>query len=118
LLEAYPDLEETLISQAPPFAKLKNPLLRKTIAKVTTLSQAAAVGGLNVEELVNTLRKETGQSGLSGIGHEQADYITIQPKWFNKRKVVQTIDVRDMLHKGEQPVHEVLSNVKILSTGP
>ncbi len=28
--------------------------------------------------------------------------------------MVQTIDVRDMLHKGEHPVHEVLSNVKTL----
>jgi hypothetical protein len=115
LLEAYPNLEEILIAQAPPFAKLRNPLLRKTIAKVTTLSQAAAVGGLNVEELVNILRKEAGQSGLSGSDHNhQTAYITKKPGWFNKRKVVQTIDVRDMLHKGEQPVHEVLSNVKTL----
>jgi hypothetical protein len=35
LLEAYPQLEETLIALAPPFKKLKNPVLRKTIAKIT-----------------------------------------------------------------------------------
>jgi hypothetical protein len=115
LLEAYPELEEKLIELAPPFSKLRNPLLRKTIAKVTTISQAATVGGLQVEELVNTLRKEVGQSGLSGIEDEQhADYITKEPKWFSKKRVVQTIDVRDMLHHGEQPVHEVLSSVKRL----
>jgi hypothetical protein len=115
VLEAYPELEETLIAQAPQFSKLRNPLLRKTIAKVTTLSQAAAVGGLKVEELVNTLRKETGQSGLSGFEDDQhVEYITKEPKWFNRRKVAQTIDVRDMLHKGEQPVYEVLSSVKNL----
>ena len=32
LLEAYPELEDLLISMAPEFVKLKNPLLRKTFA--------------------------------------------------------------------------------------
>ena len=114
LLEAYPFLEETLIAQAPQFTKLRNPLLRKTIAKVTTLSQAAAVGGLNVEKMVNALRKEAGQADLSGFDHSNSNYITQKPSWFNKRKVTHTIDVRDMLHEGEQPVHEVLSSVKKL----
>ncbi len=39
LLEAYPELEDLLISMAPEFVKLKNPLLRKTIAKVANISQ-------------------------------------------------------------------------------
>jgi len=115
LLESYPELEEKLIELAPQFSKLRNPLLRKTIAKVTTLSQAATVGSLKVEELVNTLRMEAGQSGLPAMeDDQQTDYNTIEPKWFIKKKVVQTIDVRDMLHQGEQPVHEVLSSVKKL----
>jgi len=114
LLEAFPDLEETLIAQAPQFAKLRNPLLRKTIGKVTTLSQAAAVGGLKVEELVNALRKKAGQSHLSEFDHQQVNYITVKPGWFNQKRVAQTIDVRDILHEGEQPVHEVLSSVKKL----
>jgi hypothetical protein len=114
LLDVYPGLEDTLISQAPAFSKLRNPLLRKTIGKVTTLSQAALVGGVKVEELVNALRREAGQTDLIGFDHHQTPYITQQPKWFNRRKVTQTIDVRDMLHAGEQPVHEVLSSVKKL----
>ncbi|MDF1576643.1 MAG: DUF1858 domain-containing protein [Bacteroidales bacterium] len=114
LLEAYPGLEEILIAQAPPFAKLRNPLLRKTIGKVTTLSQAAAVGGLKVEDLINVLRREAGQSELSDLDNQKTQYITRQPKWFNKRRISQTIDVRAMLEAGEQPVHEVLSSVKKL----
>jgi len=115
LLDAYPQLEDVLIAQAPQFTKLRNPLLRKTIAKVTTLSQAAAVGGLKVEELVNALRKESGQSEISDFDQSQAVYNTRKPSWFNERKVVKTIDVRDMLHEGEQPVHMVLSAVKLLN---
>ena len=37
LLEAYPELEDVLIGIAPPFKKLKNPILRKTVAKVATI---------------------------------------------------------------------------------
>jgi len=62
LLEVYPDLEETLIAVAPAFRKLKNPALRNTITKVATLTQAALIGGLKVEELIFKLRAEVGQS--------------------------------------------------------
>ena len=115
LLDAYPQLEDVLIAQAPQFTKLRNPLLRKTIAKVTTLTQAAAVGGLKVEELVNALRKAIGQSDISDFDQSQAVYNTRKPSWFSEKKVVETIDVRDMLHEGEQPVHMVLSAVKKLN---
>lgn len=114
LLDAHPLLEEVLIAQAPQFNKLRNPLLRKTIAKVTTLSQAAMVGGLKVEDLVNALRKEAGQTELSDYTPSLTAYITQKPSWFNKNKVVESIDVRDMLHEGEQPVHIVLSAIKKL----
>jgi len=115
ILDYYPELEDVLIAQAPEFAKLRNPLLRKTIAKVTTLNQAAIVGGLKVEDLVNALRKETGQSELLDFAPTLNVYNTKKPAWFNSRKVVETIDVRDMLHEGEQPVHIVLSAVKKLN---
>jgi len=114
LLETYPELEEVLIAQAPAFTKLRNPVLRRTIAKVTTLNQAATVGGLRVEELVNALRKEIGQSEISDFSRSEAPYITQKPSWYNKRRVAETIDVRDMLHEGEQPVHVVLGAIKKL----
>lgn len=44
LLLAYPELEALLIEMAPVFKKLQNPVLRRTIARVTTLQQAAQVG--------------------------------------------------------------------------
>lgn len=113
LLEDYPQLEELLIQLAPPFKKLKNPVLLKTNAKITTLSQAAVVGVLNVEELVNRLRSEIGQPGQLG-NTESATYNTVKLHWFNDASIVKTNDIRDMLHAGEQPVHEVLSAIKQL----
>ena len=44
LLTAYPELEDLLIEIAPAFKKLRKPVLRRTVAKVTSLAQAARVG--------------------------------------------------------------------------
>lgn len=111
LLETYPELEDLLIQLAPQFKKLKNPVLRKTITKITNLNQAATIGGIHVEELINTLRKEVGQASIDTI-NEQDNINTKQPDWFEESSIIQTIDIRDMLHAGEQPVHEVLAELK------
>ncbi|MDC7218000.1 MAG: DUF1858 domain-containing protein [Spirochaetales bacterium] len=114
LLEAYPQLEDVLISMAPQFKKLKNPVLRKTITKITTLSQAATVGGLKVENLINKLRTEVGHSTVNDVSDESENYITEQPVWFDENTIVETINIREMLNAGEQPVHEVLAAIKKL----
>lgn len=62
LLDAYPELEQVLIDLAPPFQKLRHPVLRRTVARVTTLAQAARVAGVPLGELVQTLRTAAGQA--------------------------------------------------------
>ncbi|MCF8222595.1 MAG: DUF1858 domain-containing protein [Bacteroidales bacterium] len=117
LLEAYPELEETLIKAAPQFKKLKNPLLRKTIARVTSLSQAAIIGGVKVEELINTLREAAGHKLQDNYAGEEISYNYVTPDWFAADEVSEKIDISDMLNAGEQPVHEVLSALKKLNDG-
>ncbi|MDH3814086.1 MAG: DUF1858 domain-containing protein, partial [Acidobacteriota bacterium] len=56
LLEAHPEAEEVLIGIAPQFKALKNPVLRRTVARVATLEQAAKVAGLRARDLVLQLR--------------------------------------------------------------
>lgn len=116
LLEHYPQLEEVLTGQAPQFRKLTNPVLRKTITKITSLSQAATIAGLNVEVLVNTLRCEVGQDDMHAMS-ESSVINFMQPEWFAEDKVSHDLDVREMLHRGEHPVHEVLAAVKALDEG-
>jgi uncharacterized protein (DUF2249 family) len=117
LLNTYPQLEDLLIEMAPPFKKLKNPVLRKTVARITTISQAAVIGNLNVEELVNKLRSEVGQNLTDVEADGGESFNTQKPGWFDAAKVVDEIDTRDMLHAGEHPVHVVLSGVKKLKKG-
>lgn len=113
LIETYPQLEEVLIRYVPAFKKLKNPVLRKTVAKIATLQQAATIGNVKIEDLINILRKEVGQDNISLAN--DIEYITTQPEWFIESKVKQELDIRDMLAAGEQPVNQVISDLNKLS---
>lgn len=114
LLEAYPQLEDVLIDIAPEFKKLKNPILRKTIARVTNISQAAVVGNVAVDKVVSRLRKEVGQDGVAVSDEETTKYLIVEPEWFHLRHVVGFINIGEILNRGEQPVHEVLGLLKKL----
>lgn len=115
LIEAYPELEDVLIEYAPAFKKLKNPVLRKTVGRIATLQQAAAVGEVKVEDLINRLRKEVGQDLFSTESDEK--YKTGKPAWFDPTKIVTEFDVREMLADGEHPVNQVISDLKQLNEG-
>ena len=71
LLEAYPQLEEQLLNLSPTFAKLKNPILRRTVAKVTSLQQAAKIAGISPARMVQALRKAVGLSSGEMIESEK-----------------------------------------------
>jgi hypothetical protein len=109
LIETFPHLEDLLIGYVPAFNKLKNPVLRRTIARVATLQQVAAIGNMKVEDLINLLRKEVGQDTISLT--EETNYTTEKPDWFDEKQIVQSLDIREMLNRGEQPVNQVISEL-------
>ncbi|MDY0053116.1 MAG: DUF1858 domain-containing protein [Bacteroidales bacterium] len=115
LIETYPELEDVLIEYVPAFKKLKNPVLRKTVAKIATLQQASVIGNVKIEELINTLRKAVGEDLISIEDNE--NYNTIKPEWFEESKILHSIDIREMLNRGEQPVNQVITELTNLSKG-
>jgi hypothetical protein len=115
LIEAYPQLEAVLISYVPAFKKLQNPVLRKTVAKIATLQQAAAIGNVKIEDLINKLRKEIGQDLFNQT--ENAMYNTEIPGWFDESLITAELDARPMLAAGEHPVNQVIADLKSLEQG-
>jgi len=109
LIEAYPQLEDVLISYVPAFEKLKNPVLRKTVARIASLQQAASIGNVKVEDLINLLRKQIGQDEVQIAG--DMGYNTLKPEWFDENNIKQEFDVREMLAAGEHPVNQVISDL-------
>jgi len=97
LLDAYPDLEEILINMAPPFKKLKNPILRKSVAKVATLQQAAIVGRVDVSSMIDQLRQAACLAPIEATvapSLSVEDYLGTAPDWFNNSCVSTSVDDR------------------------
>lgn len=117
LLNVYPELEALLITLAPAFSALKNPILRRTAGRVATLSQAAVMGGIRVDELVNRLRAEVGQE-TAGETPEESSYLTdTPPSWFDRGLIADTYDATPVINSGGSPMVEILHRAGKLEAG-
>ncbi len=117
LLDAYPQLEPVLMAMSPAFEKLKNPVLRKTVAKVATLQQVSVVGGVKIEEMIRILRKEAGQSeGESGFENHEYQSADI-PDWFDNSRITDHFDATLAINAGESPMNEILHRASLLKPG-
>ncbi len=114
LLDAYPELEAELLAMSPAFSKLRNPVLRKTVAKVATLRMAAEMAGLPVGELVNRLRRAAGQgeTAVESTAPAQDD-----AAWAADVRVAQRFDAEEMLSRGEHPLEPAMDRAKSLVSG-
>lgn len=114
LLDEHPELEETLLDMSPAFSKLKNPVLRKTVAKVATLRQVSQVGNVDLGKLINTLRAAIGQDVEYTAEEALSEKSTSPPDWYRELKVKEVYDARDDIEKGEQPIGKALSRIRNL----
>ncbi len=114
LLKNFPELEDTLIEISPEFAKLRNPILRNTVAKITSLEQAAIIGKINIGILINTLRKKVGQEPEEIIAKEKMgnDF-----QDFDESLIIETIDARPIISNGGHPLQMVLNKLATIKTG-
>jgi DUF438 domain-containing protein len=102
LLNEYPFIIDFLISKSPHFKNLKNPAMRKTVGKVATLSQAAAIGKIDVDLLIKdiTLEIEKKTDRTEPLSRDEKKF----PEPLSDPKAREDIlkgIIRD-LHKGER----------------
>lgn len=108
LLEAWPEAEAILIGIAPKFKALRNPVLRRTVARVATLEQAARVADMPVNELVRALRAALGQE-ISPASVAPAEHRVGEDEmqgWVAGGAAV-SFDADALLARGETPVGKV-----------
>lgn len=103
LLDAHPELEDVLIQAIPAFVKLKNPILRATVAKVATLEQAAKVGGLPLPDLMGLIWKGLGQEAGAVVEAGSA-VLDAWPNWFREEAVQARLEVASILAEGGHPL--------------
>lgn len=114
-LNSYPNLENELVEISPVFQKLKNPILRKTVARVATLKQAAVIANISVGELINKLRSAAGQIETE-IVREIKTKIQ-KPDWVKKENIKFEYDVSLDLENGIHPAAKVTKEVLRLNPG-
>jgi hypothetical protein len=113
LLENYPELEDKLIEISPIFEKLKNPILRKTVAKVANLKQAATIGNVSIGDLINQLRDAAGLNKMTV--EEEAQQKQSKPDWVKKEKVKFEYDAFIDLENGIHPAGKVTKEIHDLN---
>ncbi|MCX8160736.1 MAG: DUF438 domain-containing protein [Candidatus Saccharicenans sp.] len=103
LLKEYPFLLDFLVGLSPAFEKLKNPILRKTVARLATLKQVSEEGKIPLDELIARIEGEIKEKGQGGRAESEAA-AALQPSGPARIEVLKEIIRR--LHRGE-PVEEL-----------
>jgi len=116
LLNLYPEIEETLIDIAPPFKKLKNKFLRKSVAKVATLKHISSVGNVPLNELINKLREAVGQS-KTNVFYEDENYFSDKPEWFSADKISLSINEENIEDKNKMTLVTILQEARKVKKG-
>jgi uncharacterized protein (DUF2249 family) len=125
VLEEYPETLEVFVAATPHFKKLRNPLLRKTLAPRVTVEQAAKIAGVGVDELLSRLNTSVGFEYVPQ-NRPPADETGEQAEEFERvnRAIVETIareelvlDVRPIISSGSDPLKVILQTVRGLKQG-
>lgn len=131
LLDRHPELEAVLVALSPAYAALRNPVLRRTVARVATLEQVARIGGLPPSRLVQTLREAAGLDGEVPVSESSAGAAAVAlspatspgpdtaaaPAWFDRERIVSTLDAGPLIDSGEHPLAKVMADLATLQRG-
>lgn len=112
LLKAHPEALDTIVSIAPKFERLRNPLLRKLMAGRTTIAMAAKIGKCGVETFYEKLKPLGFEVDTSvKVEEESAQEM---PLFLQKVKSsdLRTLDVRPTIAAGKDPLKDIMKAVK------
>ena len=116
LLNDYEGMKDILIEINPKFKKLNNPVLRRTLAKVATVKQAAIVGGMKPAELLNKLREKVGQKLLDAFS--ETDELTFEANEEIAKKIPkESVDANNLLNEDKNPLAIVFNKLRSYNEG-
>ncbi|NPA50811.1 MAG: DUF1858 domain-containing protein [Epsilonproteobacteria bacterium] len=98
LLDNFENAKDVLISINPKFKKLNNPILRRTLAKVATIKQAAIIGGMDPKELLDKLNQAL------GVEVERDNSIEDSIKADFDGEIIYSYDANKLLDENKNPL--------------
>lgn len=119
LIRANKDSIEAIASLARPFARLRNPILRKLMAPRVSIAEAAKIGGCSVGDFfiaLGPLGFEADSVKDQNGGHLPAE---VKPDWLERTpdSDIRYFDVRGILSEGRDPLKQIMSEFKSISPG-
>jgi uncharacterized protein (DUF2249 family) len=120
-LAADPGLVDRLVALNPVFSKLKNPILRRTMARLASFADAARVAGVPLPQLLAVANGESvaPQPGAARPAPAPPGDGAASPDWVRAldRAAAATLDVRPVLAAGEDPFARIMGVVAKLAPG-
>ncbi len=120
ILNERPELEHTLFELSPAFAKLQSPILRRTVARVTSVKQAASIAGIDASHMLTMLRKAAGLEPLVKKEETPEASSLLEepcPEWFHEESVKIKFDASGVLEEGNVPMGRIIEESKNLLPG-
>ena len=119
VIAADPGAVERLANLHSAFRKLRNPILRRTMARLVTLGDAARIAGLPVETVVAAANGEAVAAVPDEAGESASSEVEPAPPWMATldREAATRLDVRPMFDRGEPPLGEIMRAAATIADG-
>lgn len=120
LLKHHPDALEAIVALSPDFKKLRNPILRKLMAGRTTIAMASKIGGCSPGDFFEKLKPLGFEAdNEENAGDEPSPEPVALPSFIKELQAahIVSLDVREMLAGGNDPLKLIQQKVKELKEG-
>lgn len=114
-------LLDVLVSASPAFERLRSGALRRTMAKLVTVAQAARIAGVDADALVERLNRalDGGTPGAPSLPRAAATPEPAIPAAFlaTPAERIVDLDVREELRAGREPFRAILEAARSVPSG-
>ncbi len=114
ILKAKPEAIDVIAGINPNFKKLQNPILRRSLATRVSVSDAARIGKVPVNDFLKALEKIGFAVEYVPDDYKDDKKLAIMPPDFSDKEVV-TLDVRPIINDGKDPfgyINKVAKTIK------
>ena len=109
---------DVLLAASPAFAHLRNPVVRKTMAKLATVEHAARVAGIDADDLLARLNGALAGAPMAAEPPRRVE--TAAPRGMPpeiQRRAIVECDVREDLRAGREPFRRILAAARAVGDG-
>ena len=114
-------LVDVFVRHAAHFSKLRNRAMRKVMARLVTVEQAARMAGMGAEALVRELNGALGTAApvadVAGVATSEVAAVADKAGHRPAGAPVVEVDVREDLRAGREPFSKIMGAVGVLRTG-